>query len=58
MNGRFEYPSFRELYEHHDKLSIGYNENEVADPDDMLQYYTQEQIDKHGALALLIEVNT
>ena len=58
VNGRIEYPSFRELYEHHDKLSIGYNENEVADPDDMLEYYTQEQIDKHCALALLIEVNT
>ena len=58
VNGRVEYPSFEELYKHHDKTSIGYGENDVADPNDMLEYYTQEQIDKHGALALLIEVQT
>ena len=58
VNGRVEYPSFEELYKHHDKTSIGYGENDVADPGDMLEYYTQEQIDKHGALALLIEVQT
>ena len=55
VTGRFEYPSFYELYANHDKVSIGYAEDENADPGDMLEYYTEEQIKKHGALAIVIE---
>ena len=55
VKGREEYPSFRELYANHDKTAIGYDEKDVADPSDMLEYYTEEKIKVHGALALLIE---
>lgn len=55
VKGRAEYPSFRELYKHHDKVSIGYLEDEIADPSDMLEYYTEEQIKKYGVLAIFIE---
>ena len=54
--GRAEYPSFEELYANYDKLSIGYKENEVADPRDMLLYYTEEKIAEFGALALTVKV--
>ena len=54
--GREEYPTFYELYREYDKISIGYGENEVPDPSDMLEYYTEENIEKYGALALIIEL--
>ena len=54
VKGRFEYPSFYELYANHDKTTIGYTADEEADPADMLEYYTEEKIKEHGALALLI----
>ena len=47
--------SFSELYEHFDKVSIGYDRNDFANPDDMEQYYSKEEQDKYGVLA--IEVN-
>ena len=34
----YKYPDFATLYENHSKLSIGYREDENADPDDMLMY--------------------
>lgn len=52
----FLYPNFEELYKHHDKLSIGYKENEIADPLDMYDYYSKEKIDKYGVLGIQIEV--
>ncbi len=53
---RLVYPSFTELYSAHDKISIGYKENENADPSDMLEYYPKERVEKYGALALIIEL--
>ena len=50
------YPSFKELYDSHSKTSIGYKENEDADPSDMLMYYSEENIAKYGAIALTIEL--
>ena len=49
---RVVYPSFRELYSEYDKISIGYKKDEIANPNDMLIYYTEEKIKKYGALAL------
>lgn len=48
------YPSFYELYSAHDKISIGYTDTEYADPSDMFEYYSEEKIEKYGALALVI----
>ena len=50
------YKDFYELYKHYDKISIGYKEDEIADPKDMLMYYSQEKIDKYGALAIKIKL--
>lgn len=48
----YRYPSFFELYNSHDKVSIGYKDGEIANPDDMLAYYTREQIEKYGVVGL------
>ena len=56
VTGLFRYESFEELYRNHDKISIGYAQNEIADPKDMLAYYPQEEIKKYGVVAIGIEV--
>lgn len=48
----YKYSDFSELYENHDKQSIGYRENEKADPNDMLLYYAKEQIEKYGVVGI------
>jgi len=50
------FESFEELYKHYNKISIGYEEDEEAQPDDMLLYYTKEQIKAHGVVAITIEL--
>lgn len=52
----YRYANFKELYANHDKKSIGYKENEEADPKDMLKYYSQENIDKYGVLGIEIKI--
>lgn len=51
----YHYPSFDELYKHFDKVSMGYKENDVADPKDMEKYYSKEEQEKYGVLG--IEIN-
>lgn len=50
------FKSFNELYSSYEKAAIGYKKDEVANPNDMLNYYSQEQIDKYGALAIEIKL--
>jgi ASC-1-like (ASCH) protein len=50
----YKYENFNELYNHHDKIAIGYLDNEIADPNDMLVYYTKENIKKYGVLGIEI----
>ena len=50
------YPSFAELYANHDKISIGYGEDETADPSDMLLYYSEEEIERYGAVGIELRV--
>ena len=50
----FVYRSFRELYSHHDAASLGYKAGERVDPDDMLEYYKKEDVDKYGVVAIEI----
>ena len=52
----YRYPTFEELYQHHNKVSIGYTEDEIADPKDMLTYYSNEMIEKYGAVAIEVQV--
>lgn len=49
------YPSFEELYKHFDKVTLGYKENEKADPKDMEEYYSKEEQEKYGVLGIEIE---
>lgn len=51
----YSYPSFEELYKHFDKVSMGYDANEVANPNDMEQYYTKENQEKYGVIAIEIK---
>ena len=51
----YRYPSFEELYHQHDKVSIGYNEGETANPKDMLAYYSKEMIKQYGVVAIEIQ---
>lgn len=50
------FKSFDELYSSYEKTVIGYKKDEVANPNDMLDHYSQEQIDKYGALAIEIKL--
>ncbi len=50
-----KFKTFVELYNHYPKERLGYKINEIANSDDMLQYYTKEQIDQHGVLAIEIK---
>lgn len=51
----YHYPSFDELYKHFDKVSMGYKENDVADPKDMEKYYSKEEQEKYGVLGIEIK---
>ena len=48
----YHYPSFEELYKHEDKIAMGYKEDEVACPDDMSVYYSEEEQIKNGVIAI------
>lgn len=49
------YDSFEELYKHFDKVSMGYNETDVADYRDMLEYYSSDEQSKYGVLGIKIK---
>lgn len=49
-----KFKNFEELYKCFDKVSLGYLENEEANPQDMSQYYSQDEMDKYGVLAIEI----
>ncbi len=50
------YKDFSLLYKEYNKIEIGYKESDIADPNDMLLYYSKEKIEKYGVLAIRIEV--
>lgn len=54
IEGLYKYPSFEELYKHFDKISMGYNENEEANPNDMEEYYSKEEQEKYGVIGIKI----
>lgn len=51
----YHYHSFEELYKHFDKITIGYKEDEEANPNDMEKYYSKEEQDKYGVLGIEIK---
>ncbi len=46
--------NFFELYSAFDKEEIGYRANEIANPEDMYAYYSKEEIEKYGVIAICI----
>lgn len=55
VTGLYRYPSFEELYRHHDKGALGYAEEEPADPADMLTYYDKSDIEQYGVVGIEIK---
>lgn len=47
-----KYSTFDELYKNFDKVSIGYEENDIAKPSDMSQYYNIDDIKKYGVVGI------
>ena len=51
-----KFSSFKKLYESYPKQRLGYQDNEIANPDDMLKYYQKSDIEKYGVLAIEISL--
>ena len=49
-----KYNSFEELYKRFDKVSLGYKQDEVANPSDMEEYYSKEEQEQYGVLGIEI----
>lgn len=50
------FESFADLYKKFDKISLGYQKNEQALPQDMEQYYPLEDIQKYGVVGIEIKL--
>ena len=50
------FPDFETLYAAYDKIALGYEENQTADPKDMLVYYPQDKIARYGVVAIEIRL--
>lgn len=50
------FKNFIELYNAYDKSRLGYNDDQIADPKDMNQYYSDELINKYGVVAIEISL--
>ena len=50
-----KFNSFSDLYNNFSKVSMGYREDEEANPSDMELYYSLEEQEKYGVLAIKIE---
>lgn len=50
----YRYTNFEELYKNHKKSDLGYKDDEIARPEDMGQYYSNERIQKYGVLGIEI----
>ncbi len=50
-----KYPDFEAMYAAENPMAMGYNEGETADPKDMSQYYTEDEIKRYGTLAIEIK---
>lgn len=53
--GLHKYKSFEELYQYFDKTSIGYSNDDIADPKDMEKYYSKEEQEKYGVIGIEIK---
>lgn len=51
-----KYSSFEELYKYFDKIAMGYDKDDIANPKDMEKYYSKEEQDKYGVIGIEIRV--
>lgn len=51
----YVFSSFKELYQKIPAIKLGYQIGEKADPDDMKQYYLEEEIQKFGVVGIKIK---
>ena len=54
--GLVKFNSFTDLYNSFDKMSIGYDADDIANPCDMEKYYSKEEQEMYGVLAILIKI--
>lgn len=54
----YQYDSFNELYKHFNKIRLGYQNDEDANPKDMEEYYSREEQDKYGVVAVEIKLKS
>ena len=52
----YTYKDFDELYGNHNKVSIGYDENEEANPKDMSMYYSDDEIKENGVVGIEVKL--
>ena len=48
------FENFKDLYNYFDKCMLGYSKNSVADFKDMEKYYSKDEQEKYGVLAIKI----
>lgn len=56
IEGLYKYPNFEELYKHFDKISMGYDKDDVANPEDMEQYYSKDKQNKYGVVGIKVKI--
>lgn len=47
-----QFDSFESLYVNYKKTDLGYKDDELVKPEDMLAYYSTEEIKKYGVVAI------
>lgn len=52
----YRYDNFDILFNSFDKKKLGYKDNEIANPSDMLKYYSKDEENKWGVLAIEIKI--
>lgn len=51
----YKFNNFEELYKAFDKVELGYEENQEANPQDMEQYYSLEEQKNYGVIGIKIK---
>lgn len=54
--GLYRYSNFEELYKHFDKIVMGYDKDDIANPKNMEKYYSKEKQDKYGVIGIEVRV--
>ena len=52
----YKYSNFDDLYKYFDKISMGYDKDDIANPKDMEKYYSKKEQDKYGVIGIEVRV--